>query len=124
MEEGLDRIREIIGDPEKSEAVIAIIGEMKLQEKQRQRDRQAAGIAAAQKRGVQFGRPKLEIPEAFPAIYALHKSKKISSETASQLLHISRKTYRSMKIRYEQELAEQEGMCQAELVGAEKNALK
>ena len=107
MEESLDKIRAIIDDPEKAEAVIAVIREMKLLEKRQQHERQAAGIAAAKERGVRFGRPLIEIPESFPAIYELHKSKVINSTTASELLHVNRRTYRSMRARYEQKLAEQ-----------------
>lgn len=42
--------------------------------------RQAEGIAAAQKRGVKFGRPKRQLPDDYAECYRLWKSKKISAQ--------------------------------------------
>lgn len=42
--------------------------------------RQAEGIAAAQKRGVKFGRPKRKLPKEYAEYYKLWKDKKISAQ--------------------------------------------
>lgn len=52
--------------------------------KQRQRE----GIIAAQKRGVRFGRPPLEMPEEYEEYYKLWKDKKITAKKAAENLGI------------------------------------
>ena len=42
--------------------------------------RQAEGIAAAQRRGVKFGRPKRKLPKEYAEYYKLWKDKKISAQ--------------------------------------------
>ncbi len=42
--------------------------------------RQAEGIAAAQRRGVKFGRPKRTLPKEYAEYYKLWKDKKISAQ--------------------------------------------
>lgn len=42
--------------------------------------RQAEGIAAAQRRGVKFGRPKRKLPKEYADYYKLWKDKKISAQ--------------------------------------------
>jgi len=57
------------------------------------RQRQAEGIAAAKERGVQFGRPRHDIPEDFDKVYQLVKDKKISGNKAAKQLGISKTTF-------------------------------
>ncbi len=52
--------------------------------KQRQRE----GIVAAQKRGVRFGRPPLEMPEEYEEYYRKWKDKKITAKQAAEILGI------------------------------------
>ena len=52
--------------------------------KQRQRE----GIVAAQKRGVRFGRPPLEMPEEYEEYYRKWKDKKITATQAAEILGI------------------------------------
>lgn len=52
--------------------------------KQRQRE----GIIAAQKRGVRFGRPPLEMPEEYEEYYRKWKDKKITAKQAAEILGI------------------------------------
>lgn len=52
------------------------------------RQRQKEGIAAAQKRGVRFGRPPLEMPEEYEKYYTLWKYKKITAKQAAKILDI------------------------------------
>ncbi|NCC82849.1 MAG: recombinase family protein [Clostridia bacterium] len=55
--------------------------------------RQEQGIAAAQMRGVRFGRPKMEIPEEFWSIKARWEANEITSRQAGALLDISHVTF-------------------------------
>lgn len=52
--------------------------------KQRQRE----GIVAAQKRGVRFGRPPLEMPEEYGEYYQMWRDKKITAKQAAEYLCI------------------------------------
>lgn len=47
--------------------------------------RQADGIAAAQRRGVKFGRPKRELPKEYAKYYKLWKNKKISAQEGADI---------------------------------------
>ena len=57
------------------------------------KQRQAEGIKAAHERGVQFGRPRNEIPEGFDEVYLLVKEKKISGNSAAKQLGIPKTTF-------------------------------
>lgn len=52
--------------------------------KQRQRE----GIVAAQKRGVRFGRPPLEMPDEYEEYYKMWRDKKITAKQAAEILGI------------------------------------
>lgn len=51
-----------------ADLVLQILSFVAQSERENIRRRQAEGIAAAKLRGVQFGRPALEVPEEFPAL--------------------------------------------------------
>lgn len=67
-------------------------------ERENIRKRQAEGIAAAKARGVQFGRPKITLPDNFLVIVLKWEKKEITLEIALQKLNMSRATfYRKVK---------------------------
>lgn len=68
-----------------------LAGEQKRRETRRQQ--QAAGIAAAKERGVQFGRERIELSEDFPDLARLWKEGGISSRSAAKELGISYQTF-------------------------------
>ena len=57
------------------------------------KQRQAEGIKAAHERGVQFGRPRNDIPEDFDKVYQLVKDKQISGNKAAKQLGIPKTTF-------------------------------
>ncbi len=57
------------------------------------RQRQAEGIAAAQARGVHFGRKPIERPKEFEALKAAWKKKEISARKAAAQLGITHQTF-------------------------------
>lgn len=67
-----------------SDLVLQLLSFVAENERVNIRKRQAEGIAAAQKRGVKFGRPKTEIPYNFEENYTLWKKKKISARQAAK----------------------------------------
>lgn len=52
------------------------------------RQRQREGIIAAQKRGVRFGRPPIEMPDDYEEYYNLWKDKKITAREAAEICNI------------------------------------
>ena len=57
------------------------------------RQRQAEGIVEAKKKGVKFGRPKLEVPEEFGKLKLMYAERAITSREAGRLLGISHSTF-------------------------------
>ncbi|MCD7749384.1 MAG: hypothetical protein LUH42_04985, partial [Oscillospiraceae bacterium] len=53
------------------------------------RERQREGIAAAQERGVTFGRPRMPVPDNFEEAKQLWLDKKISSRQGAKMVGIS-----------------------------------
>lgn len=64
---------------------------------------QAAGIAAAKARGVQFGRPRVELPPHFALVVEELDQKHITTDTARRLCGMSRSTFSRRLQRYRQE---------------------
>ena len=52
------------------------------------RQRQREGIVAAQKRGVRFGRPPIEMPDDYEVYYNLWKDKKITAREAAEICNV------------------------------------
>lgn len=68
------------------------------------RKRQAEGIAAAQKRGVRFGREPLKLPDDYSKVYTIWKSGKISATKAAQKLSVSRNTFLKWTRKYDKDI--------------------
>lgn len=73
-----------------SDLVLQILSYVAENERNNIRQRQAEGIEAAQKRGVQFGRPRKELPEDFEEIVGRWRSKAIKLDEAINLSGLSR----------------------------------
>ena len=58
------------------------------------RQRQAEGIAAARARGVRFGRPRIERPEAFETVRGLYSSGGLTCAEAAEACGVSESTFR------------------------------
>lgn len=76
-----------------SDLVLQILSYVAQTEREKIRQRQKEGIAAARLRGVKFGRPRKEIPEEFYLLKAQWENKKISSREAACKLKISQDTF-------------------------------
>ncbi len=68
------------------------------------RKRQAEGIAAAQKRGVRFGREPLKLPDDYSKVYTIWKSGGISATKAAQKLSVSRNTFLKWTRKYDKDI--------------------
>lgn len=55
--------------------------------------RQAEGIAAAQRRGVQFGRPKRKLSKEYAEYYKLWKDKKISAQEGADRCNMTLRAF-------------------------------
>lgn len=55
--------------------------------------RQAEGIAAAQRRGVKFGRPKRTLPKEYTEYYKLWKDKKISAQEGADRCNMTLRAF-------------------------------
>lgn len=76
-----------------ADLVLQILSYVAQTERENIKQRQKEGIIAAQKRGVRFGRPKLEIPVCFPQVKERWIMKEVSSRKAAELLGVSQYTF-------------------------------
>lgn len=76
-----------------ADLVLQILSYVAQTEREYIKKRQAEGIAAAKQRGVQFGRPKLQIPEEFAQCKTLYETKQITSREAAAMLQVSQPTF-------------------------------
>ncbi len=76
-----------------ADLVLQILSYVAQTERDNIRKRQAEGIAAAKKRGVRFGRPRLPLPEAFWELKHGWKSGQLSSRKAASALGICQSTF-------------------------------
>lgn len=76
-----------------AELVLQILSFVAENERANIRKRQAEGIAAAKVRGVQFGRPKIVLPDDFVDIVYAWKQRELTVEDILQRYHISRTTF-------------------------------
>ncbi len=89
-----------------ADLVLAVMSYTAQMERENIRQRQAEGIAAAKARGVQFGRPRLEMPENFEEQYVLWSNGEISIHEFAQRCGISRSTLYVRLKQYEAEAEE------------------
>ena len=76
-----------------ADIVLQLLSYVAQTERELIRQRQAEGIAAAQARGVQFGRRPREKPGNYESVLELWRSGKISVNKASHDLRVDRKTF-------------------------------
>lgn len=76
-----------------SDLVLQILSYVAETERSYIKKRQAEGIAAARERGVQFGRPRLQIPDEFDQCKTLYTSRQITSREAADMLQVSQPTF-------------------------------
>lgn len=76
-----------------AELVLQILSFVAENERANIRKRQAEGIAAAKARGVQFGRPKIILPDDFVDIVYAWKQRELTVDDILQRYHISRTTF-------------------------------
>lgn len=75
-----------------SDIVLQLLSFVAENERESIRQRQAEGIAAAQIRGVRFGKPRIPLPENFPELYEQWHEKKITIKEFANLCKLSRST--------------------------------
>lgn len=81
--------------------LIEVLSSMAEQERLTIRKRQREGIEAAKKRGKHLGRPRLVIPESFPAVYVEWKAGNTTAKHAMKVLGISSTSFYRIVKQYE-----------------------
>ena len=81
--------------------IIEVLASIAEQERLTIKKRQREGIEAAQKKGKKFGRPVVQIPDDFEAVYGQWKRKEITAVEAMRKLHLSSSTFYRMVGQYE-----------------------
>lgn len=76
-----------------ADLVLQILSYVAQTEREKIRERQKEGIAAARLRGVRFGRPRKQIPAEFERLKAQWEQQAISSREAARRLDISQDTF-------------------------------
>lgn len=78
--------------------LIEVLATMAEQERNKIKSRQREGIAIAKNKGVEFGRPRIEIDDNFINIYDKWKNKEIKAVEAMKILGLTKATfYRRVK---------------------------
>ena len=76
-----------------ADLVLQILSYVAQVERENIRQRQAEGIRIAKKKGVKFGRPRIEIPDEFESVYNLYVEKKLSLRQGAKLLNTNHATF-------------------------------
>lgn len=76
-----------------ADLVLQILSYVAQTERENIRQRQKEGIAAARRRGVQFGRPPKPVPEEFTRIKEEWKERRIASREAARRLGVAQDTF-------------------------------
>ena len=87
-----------------SDIVLQVLSFVSENERTNIRQRQAEGIAAARKRGVRFGRPRLPLPENYPDAYQRWKAGQITGTAAARECGMPLSTFRYRAEIFEREL--------------------
>ena len=85
-----------------ADLVLQILSFVAENERANIRKRQAQGIAAAQARGVRFGRPPRPLPKNYPAVYRLWKNGKLTGSAAARACGMPLSSFRYRAMGYEQ----------------------
>ena len=85
-----------------SDMVLQILSYVAQVERENTKQRQMEGIEEAQKKGIIFGRPKMELPEEFSQVYTLWKSRQITQREASRRLKTNHNTFKNWVERYQE----------------------
>ncbi|PFO05800.1 DNA recombinase [Bacillus sp. AFS076308] len=88
-----------------SDLVLQILSWLAEEERERIKKRQREGIDVALKNGVQFGRPKAEITDAFTSVYTEWKSGEITATEAMRRAEMKRTTFYKLVKEYETQQA-------------------
>lgn len=76
-----------------SDLVLQVLSFVAQNERENIKARQAEGIRIAKAKGVQFGRPKIILPDDYEQIFENYRLKKISSNEACNYLNVKRSTF-------------------------------
>ena len=76
-----------------SDLVLQVLSYVSQMEREQIKQRQLEGIREAQKRGKQFGRPKINIPENFYELAEKHSQKEITIREGAEILGVSKSTF-------------------------------
>lgn len=87
-----------------SDIVLQLLSFIAENERENIRQRQKEGIAAAKRRGVKFGRPKVPYPDNFDVIYEQWRKKEITPKEAFQKANLPDYLFYKRVKRYESEL--------------------
>ncbi len=87
-----------------SDLVLQILSWLAEEERERIKKRQREGIDAALKNGVQFGRPKAEITEAFISVYSEWRAGQITATEGIRRADMKRTTFYKLVKEYEEQL--------------------
>ena len=85
-----------------SELVLSAADQRRMRER---RQKQAEGIAAAQARGVRFGRPAMPLPDGFDQLHQEWRAGKMTLQQAADACGISKATFYGIAVRREQSCA-------------------
>ncbi|EPY6467477.1 recombinase family protein [Clostridium sporogenes] len=83
--------------------LIEVLATMAEQERNKIKSRQREGIAIAKNKGVEFGRPRIEIDDNFINIYDKWKNKEIKAIEAMEILGLTKATFYRRVKEYESE---------------------
>ena len=95
--EGQEWIQEMVQN-----ILIEVLASVAQQERITIHQRQREGIEAARKKGKQFGRPEVKIPDGFEEIYLKWNRGEITARKAMQKLGLKRSTFYRLITKYEE----------------------
>ena len=76
-----------------SDLVLQVLSYVSQMEREQIKQRQLEGIREAQKRGKQFGRPKINVPPNFYDLAKKHRQKEITIREGAEILGVSKSTF-------------------------------
>ena len=76
-----------------ADMVLQVLSYVAQMEREKIKQRQSEGIAAAKERGVKFGRSCIEVPDGFGEVLAAHRNGEMTRKEASKALGVSPNTF-------------------------------